>query len=73
MNPKIAHRGEQNGSFLKNLNSYRISKSLWDILYDHSVVLNVLYNTISAKRQQNNFEHNQGERETPDGICKGLT
>jgi len=24
MNPKIAHRGEQNGSFLKNLNSYEL-------------------------------------------------
>jgi len=31
MNPKIAHRGEQNGSFLKNLNSYKMI-SFWCFL-----------------------------------------
>ena len=31
MNPKIAHRGEQNGSFLKSLNSYpKFYKYFWD-------------------------------------------
>jgi len=64
MNPKIAHRGEQNGSFLKNLNSYNYYPLQARELPGKEFP--------SCERKQTYFAEFQRETTSKAGFCQGF-